>query len=211
MRETKFSMNALLLVVIIFSAITFFVSIKVVDLADHRAVNDFYPVEGTDVAVRYSSIYPNGIYEGDKTNGVLKVEGDFGHDWGAAAVGDQLYLNEYTRTDMGLMMCQVVRVDLNTYEKEVLWRDAILRGRCASGELVCLRGFLMPSGFPENNSLCRLYAMSSAEIRPENGDALVTYVDGESGEILYSVRDRETETETFDALYLERTLEEVRG
>ena len=211
MRETKFSMNALLLVVIIFSAITFFVSIKVVDLADHRAINDFYPVEGTKVAVRYSSIYPNGIYEGDKTNGKLKVEGDFGHDWGAAAVGNQLYLNEYTRTDMGMMMCQVVRVDLNTYEKEVLWRDAILRGRCASGELVCLRGFLMPASFPESNSLCRLYAMSSADIRPENGDALVTYVDGESGEILYSVRDRETQTDAFDSLYLERTLEEVRG
>jgi len=211
MRETKFSVNALLLVVIIFSAITFFVSIKVVDLSDRQAVNDFYPVENTGVAVRYSSIYPNGIYEGDKTNGTLKVEGDFGHDWGAAAVGDQLYLNEYTRTDMGMMMCQVVRVDLHTYEKHVLWRDAILRGRCASGELVCLRGFLMPSSFPETNSFCRLYGMSYPEIRMESGSAVVTFVDGNSGEIVYSVRDDDTDSDAFDARYLERTLGEVRG
>ncbi|MBQ6117267.1 MAG: hypothetical protein IJL08_08105 [Oscillospiraceae bacterium] len=211
MRETKFSMNALVLVVIIFSAITFFVSIRLVDLADRRAVNEFYPVEGTDVAVRYSNLYPNGIYEGDRVNGELKVPGDFGHDWGAAAIGDQLYVNEHTRTDMGMIICQVVRVDLNTFEKEVLWRDTMLRGRCASGELVCLKGFLMPSNFPKTNSLCRLYSESSEDIRPESEGGVVMFVDGESGEILYSVRDDEAQTDVFERRYLERTLEEVRG
>lgn len=211
MRETKFSMNALVLVVIIFSAITFFVSIRLVDLADRRAVNEFYPVEGTDVAVRYSNLYPNGIYEGDRVNGELKVPGDFGHDWGAAAIGDQLYVNEHTRTDMGMIICQVVRVDLNTFEKEVLWRDTMLRGRCASGELVCLKGFLMPSNFPKTNSLCRLYSESSEDIRTESEGGVVMFVDGESGEILYSVRDDEAQTDVFERRYLERTLEEVRG
>ncbi len=211
MRETKFSMNALVLVVIIFSAITFFVSIRLVDLADRRAVNEFYPVEGTDVAVRYSNLYPNGIYKGDRVNGVLKVPGDFGHDWGAAAIGDQLYVNEHTRSDMGMVICHVVRVDLNTFEKEVLWRDTMLRGRCASGELVCLKGFLMPSNFPKTNSLCRLYSESSEDIRPESEGGVVMFVDGESGEILYSVRDDEAQTDVFERRYLERTLEEVRG
>ena len=211
MRETKFTMNALVLVVIIFSAITFFFAVKLVDLADLTAVNQFYPVENSNVAVRYSSVYPNGIYEGDRNTGVLKVKGFFGYDWGAAAEGDKLYINEYSQTSFGLMLCHLVQVDLNTYEKTVLRRDTMLRGRCASGELVCVEGFMMASDFPKTNALCRLYALSSKDIRPEGDSAVVLFLDPATGEVLYSVRDDEALTDVFEERYLAHTLEEVRG
>ena len=211
MRETKFTMNALVLVVIIFSAITFFFAVKLVDMADLTAVNQFYPVENSNVAVRYSSVYPNGIYEGNRINGVLKVEGFFGYDWGAAAEGDTLYINEYSQTSFGLMLCHLMRVDLNTYEKTVFRRDTMLRGRCASGELVCVEGFMMASDFPKTNALCRLYALSSKNIRPEGDSAVVLFLDPNTGEVLYSVRDDEALTDVFESRYLARTLEEVRG
>ena len=204
-------MNALVLVVIIFSAISFFFTIRLVDLADIFATNQFYPVEGSDVAVRYSNLYPNGIYEGDRVNGVLKLEGNFGTDWGAIAEGDRLYVNEYTGTSFGLMLCQMVQVDLNTYEKTEIRRDTMLRGRCASGELVCVEGFLMPSDHPKTNAFCRLYALSSRDIRPEGDSAVVLFLDPTTGEVLYSVRDDEALTDVFESRYLARTLEEVRG
>ena len=212
MRETKFSMNALVLVVIIFSAISFFFTIRLVDLADIFATNQFYPVEGTNVAVRYSNLYPNGIYEGDRVNGVLKIEGNFGTDWGAIAEGDRLYVNEYTGTSFGLMLCQMVQIDLNTYEKTVMYRDTMLRGKCASGELVCLTDYLEPSNQPATNGLCQLYAMSAGEIRGGEVCATVLYLDPNTGEELYRVRDDEAvDVEILETRYLSRTLEEVRG
>lgn len=211
MRETKFTMNALVLVVIIFSAITFLFTIKMVDMADLSAINEFYPVEGTDVAVRYSTAYPNGIYKGDRTNGTLKVEGDFGQDWGVAVVGNSIIINEYTQTALGMMHCQLVQVDLNTFKKTVLYRDAMLQGKCASGELVCVKGFLMPSNFPKTNALCRLYALSSEDIRLEGDGATVLFLDPDTGEAVYSVRDDEALTDVMETRYLSRTLEEVKG
>lgn len=138
MREYKFTLNALLLVVLIFSAIFFFFTVKLTSLADRSAYNDFYPIEGTPYAVYYSSLKPTGIYEGGKTTGVLRLEGQYGYDWGAAAVGDALFLNEYRSSELGLTLSHVVRIDTPSFDKQVLLPDAILRGRCASGELVCL-------------------------------------------------------------------------
>lgn len=195
----------------IFSAIIFLFTIKLVDLSDHTAVNDYYPIEGTDLGVRYSSLSPNGIYQGGKTTGQLKLEGTFGYDWGAAVEGNTLYLNEYTSTDVGVMLCQLVRVDLDSYDKEILRRDTILRGRCASGELVCLGGYLMPSSFPATNPLCKFYAMSDPDIRPADSSALVLFLDPATGEVVYSVRDDEALTESFEGRYLARTLQEVMG
>jgi len=209
--DTKFTTNALVLVVAIFSAILFLFSIKVVDLSDRTAVNDYYPIEGTDLAVRYSSLSPNGLYQGGQTTGTLVLEGTFGHDWGAAVEGNSLYLNEYTSTDVGVMLCQLVRLDLTTHEKELLRRDTILRGRCASGELVCLGGYLIPVDFPATNSLCRLYAMSSPEIRPEEAGAVVLYLSPDTGEVLWSVRDDRAQEDDFESRYLQRTLQEVMG
>ena len=209
--DTKFTANALVLVVAVFSALILLVSIKMVDMSQHEVSNEFYPIEGTDLSVRYSNLKPNGLYRGGQTTGELVLEGTFGHDWGAAAEGNTLYINEFTSTDVGVMLCQLVRLDLTTGEKEILLRDTILRGRCASGELVCLGGYLMPADFPATNSLCRLYAMSSPSIRPEGDSALVLFLDPATGAILWSQRDDEALTDVFESRYLARTLREVMG
>ena len=52
MRESKFTMNAFLLVVLIFSALTFFVTVKLTGMADRTPVNTFTPIEGTELSVR---------------------------------------------------------------------------------------------------------------------------------------------------------------
>ena len=209
MRDTKFTLNSLLLVVMIISAIFFFFSIKLYNMAARHAVNEFYPIEGTDYAVRYSNLQPSGIYQGGKTTGVLKLEGSFGYDWGAAAEGGALYLNEYEHTDLGLTISSVVRVDTDTFEKTVLLRDAVLRGRCASGELVCLSGCFMAFDYPETNALCRLYSLSSRTLRPQSPGADVVYLDPATGEVVCTLRDEQALDGGFEARYLERTLGEV--
>ena len=205
-------MNSLVLVVLIFSAITFFFTVTVTEMADMRAVNDFFPVEGTNVAIRHSTLMPYGIYEGDKTTGVLKVEGNFGQDWGVAVVDNSLVINELTRTDFGMTLCQLVRVDLNTYEKTLLYRDTMLMGKCVSGELVCLTEFLMASNQPATNGLCQFYALSTGEIHAGEVSATVLFLDPHTGAELYRVRDDEAlDSEVLETRYLSRTLEEVRG
>ena len=104
----------------------------------------------------------------------------------------------------------MVRIDLASYEKEVLLSDAILRGRCASGELVCLSGTLLPSVNPGENSLCRLYALSAPWIDPEGESVEVVYLDPASGRELLRLRDSHFSAK-FEQLYLQRSLEEVRG
>ena len=42
--------------------------------------------------------------------------------------GNLLYLNEYHTTDLGFMICDFVCVDLNSFEKQTILKDAILRG-----------------------------------------------------------------------------------
>lgn len=211
MRETKFTLNAFLLVVLIISAIFFFFSVKVINLADHAARNDYFPIEGTPYAVRYSTHTPSGIYEGSKAAGTLRLEGSFGYDWGVAAEGDMLFLNEYDHTDLGLVLCSVVRVDTKSFEKTVLLQDAILRGRCASGELVCLGDCFMSIDYPRTNALCRLYALSSDSLRPQSDAAFVFFLDPVNGEVVYSLKDDEALSDDFESRYLARTLEEVRG
>lgn len=211
MRETKLTLNAFLLVILLISAIFFFFTVRMVSLAFHPAVNVFAPIEGTELSVCYSSIKPNGIYEGPQNTAVMKLEGDFGYDWGAAKTERWLYLNEYTASELGLTLSRLVRVDLESFEKQELLGDAILRGRCASGELVCLSDSLLPSNYPKTNALCRLYALAAPGLRPESDGARVLFIDPDTGEILYSVRDEEALAEGFEQRYLQRTLEEVRG
>jgi hypothetical protein len=200
-------MNAFLLVVIIFAGIYFFFTVKLVSMADHRAVNDYYPIEGTEFAVRYSSQKPNGIYRGEKTTGVLLLEGDFGYDWGCAAADGALYINEYRSTDLGLMFSDLVRVDTRSFKKELLARDTVLRGRCASGELVCMSGYMLPSDLPETNRLCGLYSMAGTSA----AQAEVLFLDPVTGETVFSVREPEPMSVDFEAKYLRRTLGEVMG
>ena len=212
LNDSKFTVHSFLLIFAVAAAILLFFSIKVVDMAGHYAVNDYYPIEGTDgLAIRYSTVKTSGIYRGDKNTGTLMLEGLYGFDWGCVAEGDMLYLNEYSRSELGLLFCRVVRVDTRSFTKEVVMENAILRGRSASGELVCLGNCLMPSTFPKTNALCALYAAASPGIRPEEDGAFVLFLDAQSGETLYSVHDEDAFSDSFEARYLARTLGEVRG
>ena len=207
MRSPKLSVNTLLLILLIFGGFTFFITLFIVRMADRSGVNTFNPVEGTDYAIRYSSLEPNGLYQGNEVVNSLVVEGNFGFDWGAALEGERLYLNEYSTSNMGVMHSNLVRVDLTTKQKETLLTDAILRGKCASGELVCVRGVLLPANEPESNILCKFYALAAPGL---HDGAEVLFLDPATGEIVYSVRDDGAMTEAFEARYLQRTLEEVR-
>ena len=208
MRSPKLSVNTLLLVLLIFGGFTFFITLFIVRMADRSGINTFNPVEGTDYAIRYSSLEPNGLYQGNEVVNSLVVKGNFGFDWGAALEGERLYLNEYSTSNMGVMHSNLVRVDLTTKRKETLFTDAIRRGKCASGELVCVRGVFLPANEPESNILCKFYALTAPDLHDV---AEVLFLDPATGEIVYSVRDDGAMTEAFEARYLGRTLEEVRG
>ena len=209
MESPKFSLNAFLLIVIIFSALTFFVTVKLTGMADRTPVNQFVPIEGKELSIRYSSLEPDGIYSGSETVNTLLLEGTYGTDWGAAAVENQLYLNEYRATDLGVLLCDVVRVDTDTFEKTILLHDAILRGRCASGQLVCVTGAMLPANLPEENALCRLYCCAGADVSPTSEHAAVVYLDPDSGAVLGSVPDPGAMSAGFEARYLSRAMEEV--
>lgn len=210
MNQSRFTLNALLVVVLVFSALIFFFTMFVANLADWSAVNDYYQIEGTDLAILYSDEKTNGLYEGPENTCVLKVEGTFGHDWGVVLEEPFLYVNEYTYTDMGMMHCNLVRIDLGTFEHETLLKDAVLRGRCQSGELVCVSGLLMPSTFPATNSLCRLYGMTTG-VAPEQGAAQVLYLDPLTAEVVGSAPCEDVMGDQFEGLYLERSLQDVLG
>ena len=107
-----------------------------------------------------------------------------------------------------LRLFLVVFMDMHTYKETTVQTNAVLRGRCASGELVCVRGVLLPANEPESNILCKFYALAAPGLR---GGAEVLFLDPATGEIVYSVRDDGAMTEAFEARYLQRTLEEVRG
>ena len=143
MNRSKFSLNAFILIVIIFSAVLFFCTMTVSEMADLRVINERYPIDGTDLAVRYSSSRENGIYSGLENTDTLVLAGDYGHDWGLVRVGNVLYTNEYRASSLGLIYCDCVRIDLGSFEKRLLGRNAVLRGRRADGQLVMVgRAFL---------------------------------------------------------------------
>lgn len=185
MKDAKFNMNAVVLIVIIFSAIGLFFTIKLPTMANMEAVNEFWPVEGTEVSVKNSNRETNGLYTGTKFDGTLRLAGEFGYDWGAYAEGRTLYINEYLTTTMGMTVIQLDRVDLDTYKKEVFIKDAILRGRTASGELVVVTGFIIPSTFPDTNSLMSAYSAASNDIR-HDGMEEIRFIDPRTGETVYT-------------------------
>ena len=166
MNQAKFTMNALLVITIIFSAIGLFFTVRLYNMAGVLYItNDNYPIEGTDLFIHYGSRETDGLYQGTQASNELKVPGTFGVEWGLAATDDRLYLNEYFTTDVGLLLCDFVQIDRRTYEETTIAENTILRGRCASGELVCIGGCMLPVNAPEDNSLCKLYAMSSGQLR----------------------------------------------
>lgn len=213
MRQSKFTFQAFLLIVLIFSVMAFFFTLFLSGMADkawNPHVNDSYEIEGTDLTIRYSDKKGNGIFEGDQINGVLKVEGSFGHDWGIALEGDYLYLNEYRTSTLGMMFCQLVRINLQTYEKEILMNNTILRGQCTSGELVCVSDILMPSMQPQTNELCRLYAMTDGNIDLQSNGGTILFIDPTDTTVVYETEGEDVLSDDFVALYLDHSLEEIR-
>ena len=209
MSNAKFSMNALMIIVIIFSAIGLFFTVKMVNMSNRFPVNEFYAIEDTDLAVKYSSLEPNGIYRGNENNNTLVLEGSFGYEWGAIKSGDHLFLNEYRLSDLGVLFCDLVEVDLNSMEKTVLMEDTILRGQCRSGELVCIKGFIMPTDFPETNSLLKLYDAASDDISVHSNSHDIAYINTKNNETVYTAFDSDINKGDFEARWIDKTLEEV--
>ena len=211
MNNTKFTMNALLVIVTVFSAIGLFFTVGIYDMGRHvYLISAYQEIEGTDLSIRYSTKAPSGIYRGSRYDDELVLEGDFGYDKGTTFSEGRLYLNEYRYTDTGITLCDVVCVDTGSFEKKVIMKNGMLRGRCASGELVCLGDCMLQSDTPDTNSLCRLYAMTSSKLDPSSDNATVLFIDPASGEIVYTAEDDGSSGEDFDERWLSRTLEEVR-
>ena len=203
-------MNSLVIIVIIFSAILFFFTITMVDMVNPYGQNDYYPIEGTDLAVKYSRVEPDGIYKGPENTAVLVLEGIYGNDWGTTLTEDGLYLNEYCMTKVGMIVPEIVRVDINTFDKEVLYKDAMIRGRCASGEMVCLENYILPSNYPKTNSFLKLYTMSDPALSPGSDTASIVFIDPDSGEEVFRMDDQPILERSFAMKYLERSLDEIR-
>ena len=55
MSTSRFTVTSLLLLAIIISVIGFLFTVLLPELSDHSAVNDYFPIEGTNLGVRYSS------------------------------------------------------------------------------------------------------------------------------------------------------------
>ena len=210
MNNTRFTMNALLVIVTVFSAIGLLFTVGIYDMGQHvYLVSDYEAIKGADLSIRYNTKEPSGIYRGSKYDDELMLEGEFGYDKGTTYSDGKLYLNEYRYTNAGLAVCDAVCVDTDSFEKTVIMENAMLRGRCASGELVCRGDCFLQSDMPDTNSLCRLYAMTSSKIDPLSESATVTFIDPASGETVYTGKD-DASAEYFDERWLSRTLEEVR-
>ena len=211
MNNTRFTVNALLVIVTVFSAIGLLFTVGIYDMGQHfYLVTDYEAIKGTDLSIRYSTKEPSGIYRGSQYDDELMLEGDFGYDRGTTYSEGKLYLNEYRHTNTGIMLCDAVCIDTESFEKKVIMKNAMLRGHCASGELVCRGECMLQTNMPSTNSLCRLYAMTSSNIDPMSDKATVLFIDSGSGDIVYTTEDDAASAEEFDERWLSRTLEEVR-
>ena len=213
MNNAKFTMNALLVIVLVFSAIGLFFTVGIYDMGQHvYLVSDYKQIKGTDLSIRYSTKEPSGLYRGTKNEDELLIEGNFGgNDSGIAVCGDKLYLNEYTFTDTGMMLSEVVMIDMNSFDEYSILKNAELRGRCASGELVCVGDCLPGPVTSDANSLRKLYCMTSGKLNSGEDAAVIYYIDPDSGEPVYSTSyDNGMSDKEFNIHWLLRTLEEVR-
>ncbi|MCR5807946.1 MAG: hypothetical protein K6G56_00130 [Clostridiales bacterium] len=211
MNNAKFTLNSALIILIIAAALIFFVMITLFDLANFLPMNLYYRVGDTDLGVRYSSLEGNGLFKGPEKTCKKVLEGNFGYEWGLVLDGNSIYTNEYETTSFQMVLCSVVRIDAETYEKEVLFRDTILRGRCASGEIVCVKDAVMDANFPKTNSLFKLYSIAKPRIDPAGGAATVIFLDPATGEIVWEVKETSAlNDKQFKAFYLDKTLEEVK-
>ena len=211
MNNSKFTMNALMVIVLVFSVIAMLLTIGAYDIGKHAfLVSDYDAIEGTDFAIRYSTKEISGLYRGPRYEDELVLEGNFGYDRGTTVSEGYLYLNEYNYSNLDLVFCDAVVVDTQTFEKRVLAKNAMLRGQCASGELVCRGECMMQLNAPYTNSLCKLYCMTSTQLDPLSKRATVLFIDPSSGEVVYSAADEDGLSGDFDERWLSRTLEEVQ-
>ena len=210
MGNSKFTMNGMMIIVIIFSAILFFFTVTMVEMVNPYGQNEYQPIEGTDLAVKHSSVEVNGLYQGPESTAQLVLEGNFGNDWGTTLSGSDLYLNKYAITSLGLIIPEVVRVDTETHEEEVLYKDAIIRGRCASGEMVILTGYVMPTNYPKTNPVYKLYSMT-ADADADDTDLTIVFMDPDTGEEVFTMEDKAFLEKTYQKKYADRTLDEIRG
>ena len=211
MRDHRLTINGILAVLIVFSAIGLFATVSSLRMSDPSVVNETYPIEGTPYSIRYSTFEESGIVKGKGADNELLLPGTYGTDWGVAAEGDFLYVNKYHSTTVGLLISDVTRVDTTTWQEEILYEDAVLRGRCKSGELVVVTGAMLPANRPAKNSLCRFYSMSAKGIRPDGKKARILYLDPATGEALLTLEGEAAFRKDFESRYLDKTLEEVRS
>lgn len=209
MGNSRLTLNGIMIIVIIFSAMLFFFTVTMVEMVNPYGQNEFQPIEGTDLAVKHSSVDENGLYQGPESTAQLVLKGNFGNDWGTTLSGNSLYLNKYAITSLGLIIPEVVRVDTETHEEELLYKDAIIRGRCASGEMIILTDYVMPTNYPDTNPMLKLYSMSSG-VDLDDKTLTVVFIDPGTGEVLYSLEDRAFLEKTFQKKYEDRTLDEIR-
>ena len=214
MTQTKFSMNAFFLIVILLSGLYLFISVDVHDMASFVVTNDNYPIGETGYVVRYQQQHSrdvSGIYTGEQSYEECVLSGSYGYDWGAHLEGNTYFCNEYHKTKLGFMTCDVVKIDLETFEKELIMKDAMMRGTCASGEMVCLQGAVLPGWFPRTNPLFRLFCLSSSVIQTDQDGAVVHLLDPQTGEDMGSVADERAMMTVREQFYRESTREEILG
>ena len=209
MKQSKFTFNAFLIVVIIFSAFALFFTVKLFHLADRTAVNSFHRIEQSEFAVKYSSLEPDGIYKGSENSNTLLLKGTFGYDWGAVIEGDTLFINEYSKSNLGFTVSDVVKIDLNNATKKVVCKNAVLRGKNLSGELVILYNYIMPSNFVKTNPFSKLYAMNDFSAVCSPSGSKIIFLSPKTLEIVYSKK--AGIAKDFDEKYINKTLEEVKG
>ena len=86
----------------------------------------------------------------------------------------------------------------------------MLRGKCASGELVCVSGCMLPADFPETNSLCRLYRLTRKDAASPDGGEVI-FLDPQTLSVVHTAQDDNVFSDGFEARYLQKPLAEVKG
>lgn len=211
MEQAKFSFQAFLITLMIFSGILFFFTVSLSGMSDIRAVNESYRIENTDYYVRYASHIESGIYDSDEADAKLLIKGNYGHDWAAVCEGGFIYCNEYRRSSFGFMTSDVVKISTDGFSKEILFKDTMLNGRNVSGQLILFEGVVMPDWFSDTNPLADLYGFASGKRIYKQKKALVCLYDPSKGKIVYHAEDENALAEERSFYYRNSTLEEVQG
>ena len=205
MKKTRFTLNSFIFIIMLFSALYLFITVDLYDMSDRSVTRANYPIGDTGYYVRYSSRDESGISLGDDLYSPVILGGYFGYDWGAAICGDWLYCNEYKNTRLGFTSSDLVRIRLSDMTKEVIAENAMLRGRCSDGSLLCYEGVVTANWFPQTNPLYSLYAASDGRLGSGEG-AFVHVLDPSGEKDLELGYDPGALSDEREAYYLERGL-----